>query len=143
MEYLEDYDFTLSYHANVVADALSRKSRGHVASLAVREWKLMNQIQEYGLQQNEQQGGAYMCAVIATPALHEEILKVQILDSESDLVKSRLAKGEGSAGWTIGAERGLRYLERLFVPDFGTLRESVLKEHHKSNFVVHPGGNKM
>ena len=30
MEYLEDYDFTLHYHsskANVVADALSRKSR--------------------------------------------------------------------------------------------------------------------
>ena len=31
MEYLEDYDFTLHYHpgkANVVADVLSRKSRG-------------------------------------------------------------------------------------------------------------------
>ena len=31
MEYLEDYDFTLHYHpgkANVMADALSRKSRG-------------------------------------------------------------------------------------------------------------------
>ena len=31
MEYLEDYDFTLEYHpskANVVADALSRKSHG-------------------------------------------------------------------------------------------------------------------
>ena len=35
MEYLEDYDFTLIYHlgkANVVADALSRKSRGVLAS---------------------------------------------------------------------------------------------------------------
>ena len=31
MEHLEDYDFTLHYHpdkANVVADTLSRKSRG-------------------------------------------------------------------------------------------------------------------
>ena len=36
MEYLEDYDFTLHYHlgkANVVADALSRKSRGVLASI--------------------------------------------------------------------------------------------------------------
>ena len=37
MEFLEDYDFTLHYHpgkANVVADALSRKSRGALASIA-------------------------------------------------------------------------------------------------------------
>ena len=40
IEYLEDYDFTLHYHpgkANVVADALSRKSRGVLASVASRE----------------------------------------------------------------------------------------------------------
>ena len=40
MEYLEDYDFTLQYHpykANVVADALSQKSRGVLASVASRE----------------------------------------------------------------------------------------------------------
>ena len=40
MEYLEDYDFTLHYHlgkANVVADALGRKSRGILASVASRE----------------------------------------------------------------------------------------------------------
>ena len=40
MEFLEDYDFTLHYHpgkANVVADALSQKSRGALASIASRE----------------------------------------------------------------------------------------------------------
>ena len=37
MEYLEDYDFTLHYHpgkANGVANTLSRKSRGVLASVA-------------------------------------------------------------------------------------------------------------
>ena len=41
MEVLEDYDFTLHYHpgkANVVADALSRKSWGALASIASQEW---------------------------------------------------------------------------------------------------------
>ena len=41
MEFLEDYDFTLHYHpgkANVVADALSRKSRGVLASMVSWEW---------------------------------------------------------------------------------------------------------
>ena len=40
IEFLEDYDFTLYYHlgkANVVADALSRKSRRALASIASRE----------------------------------------------------------------------------------------------------------
>ena len=44
MEYLEDYDFTLHYHlgkANVVANVLSQKSRGVLASLASREWQML------------------------------------------------------------------------------------------------------
>ena len=44
MEYLEDYDFTLHYHpskANVVVNALNRKSRGVLASVASREWKML------------------------------------------------------------------------------------------------------
>ena len=44
MECLEDYDFTLHYHpgkANVVADALSRKSRGVLSSVTSQEWQML------------------------------------------------------------------------------------------------------
>ena len=47
MEFLEDYDFTLHYHlgnANVVADALSRKSRGALASIASWEWRMLETV---------------------------------------------------------------------------------------------------
>ena len=40
MQYLEDHDFTLHYHldkANVVADALNRKSRGELARIASQQ----------------------------------------------------------------------------------------------------------
>ena len=40
MKYLKEFDYTLHYHhgeANVVADALSRKSRGILTSIASRE----------------------------------------------------------------------------------------------------------
>ena len=49
MEFLEDYDFTLHYHpgkANVVADVLSRKSRGALASIACREWQMLETVDE-------------------------------------------------------------------------------------------------
>ena len=52
MEFLEDYDFTLHYHpgkANVVADALSRKSRGVLASIASREWHMLDTIGQFTL----------------------------------------------------------------------------------------------
>ena len=48
MEFLEDYDFTLHYHpgkANVVADALSQKSRGVLASIASREWRMLETVE--------------------------------------------------------------------------------------------------
>ena len=57
MEFLKDYDFTLHYHlgkANVVADALSRKSWGVLASLASREWQMLKTVGQFGRQYNEQ-----------------------------------------------------------------------------------------
>ena len=50
MEYLEDYDFTLHYHPgkeNVVADALNRKSRGVLASVTSREWKMLEVVGQF------------------------------------------------------------------------------------------------
>ena len=52
MEYLEDYDFTLHYHpnkANVVADAFSQKSWGVLASVASREWKMLEIVRHFRL----------------------------------------------------------------------------------------------
>ena len=52
MEFLEDYDFTLHYHhgkENVVADALSRKSRGALASIASQEWRMLETVGQFRL----------------------------------------------------------------------------------------------
>ena len=57
MEFLEDYDFTLHYHPgkeNVVADALSRKSRGVLASIASREWQMLKIMRQFRLQYSDQ-----------------------------------------------------------------------------------------
>ena len=52
LEYLEDYDFTFHNHsskANVVENALSRKSGGVLASVASQEWQMLEVVGQFGL----------------------------------------------------------------------------------------------
>ena len=47
MEYLLDYEFTLHYYPgkeNVVPNALSQKSQGVLASVASREWQMLEMV---------------------------------------------------------------------------------------------------
>ena len=60
MDFLEDYDFALHYHpskANLVVDALNRKSRGVLASIASQEWQMLETVGQFGLQYSEQAYG--------------------------------------------------------------------------------------
>ena len=62
MEYPEDYDFTFHYHPskeNVVADALSQKSRGVLASVASQEWQMLEIMGQFGLQYSDQAQGIF------------------------------------------------------------------------------------
>ena len=60
MEYLEDYDFTLHYHPNkenVVADTLSRKSWGVLASIAYQEWQMIEIVEQFEIRYNNHAQG--------------------------------------------------------------------------------------
>ena len=118
MEFLEDYDFTLHYHpgkANVVADALSRKSRGALASITSREWRMLQTVGQFGLQYNEQTQGT-LGSLVTTPSLLNRVIESQGQDAEIVSIRDQVQSGTGDEGWTFHIDGSLRYRERVVVP---------------------------
>ena len=145
MEFLEDYDFTLHYHPgkeNVVVDALSQKTRGALASMASREWRMLETVGQFGLQYSEQAQGV-MVSLVAMPSLLVKVIESQGQDTEVVSIRDRVRSGMGDEGWTIHTDGSLRYKGRVVVPQLVELREEILREFHCSRFTVHPGGTKM
>ncbi|MBM1124176.1 Ty3/Gypsy family RNase HI domain-containing protein, partial [Klebsiella pneumoniae] len=121
MEYLEQYNFDLQYHpgkANVVADALSRKTRCSVASLAIAEWEMMEILNEFGFEFIDSEGQATLFSIVVQPSLISRVIEAQEVDDESKGYRARILSDTGLDKWVISGDKGLRFVNRLFVPIF-------------------------
>ena len=111
MEYLEDYHFTLHYHpskANVVADALSQKSRGVLASIASREWHMLEIVGRFRLQYSDQPQGI-LGSLVATPSLLRKVIESQGQDVEIVSIRDHVQLGTGDEGRAIHTYGNLLY----------------------------------
>ena len=145
MEFLEDYGFTLHYHpgkANVVADALSWKSRGVLASVASREWQMLEIVGQFRLQYNEQAQGT-LGSLVATLSLLSRVIESHGQDAEIASIRDRVQSGTSDEGWAIHMNGSIRYSGRVVVPQLTDLREEILREFYCSRFAVHLGGTKI
>ena len=136
MEFLEDYDFTLHYHPgkeNVVANALSRKSRRALASVASRDWRILETVGQFRLQYREQAQGT-LGSLVATPSLLSRVIESQGQDAEIVSIKDWVQLGTGDEGWTIHADSSLRYRGQVVVPKLTDLREEILREFTALDF---------
>ena len=126
----------------MVADALSRKSRGALASIASREWLMLETVGQFGLQYNEQTQGT-LGSLVATPSLLSRVIESQWQDAEIVSIRDRVQSCTSDEGWTVHGDGSLRYRGRVVVPQLTDLREEILREFHCFRFSVHPGGTKM
>ena len=76
IELLKDYDCAIRYHpgkANVVADALSRKSTSFMASLVVKQWKLLEENFDLKALRKEQDSMILMASIQVQSDLIQQI----------------------------------------------------------------------
>jgi hypothetical protein len=133
---------SIHYHpgkANVVADALSRKSycnalciEGMCEELQQELERLKVGIVEHG----------FVAALEARPTLVDQVRAAQVNDPEIAELKKNMRVGK--ARDFLEDEHGTIWMgERLCVPDDKELKDLILTEAHQTQYSIHPGSTKM
>ncbi|XP_070039522.1 uncharacterized protein [Nicotiana tomentosiformis] len=146
-----DYDIDILYHlgkANVVADALNRKSMGSLAHLEACQRPLAREVHHLaslGIRLADTSEGG---VVVQNRA--ESLLVVEDKERQYDdqlLVQLQLKEWihkHKTMAFPLGTDDGtIRYQGRPCVPIVDGLRERIMTEAHTSRYSVHPRSTKM
>ena len=145
MELLKDYDCTIDYHpgkANVVADALSRKSTGSLAYMQKIQLPLMVELRELGVEFRMHAPGALFASFQLRSIIVDRILEAQLEDPYLMSMIKKVEEGE-QPNFSIRDDGALVIGSRLCVPATGELKRQILEEAHSSAYAMHPGSTKM
>jgi hypothetical protein len=142
LELIKDYDIGINYHprnANVVADALSRRS--HVSRLVVESMPF-ELCQEFDKLNLRIVANTKAMEMDVGSSLLQEIQKGQLEDEKIQEIKHNI-KEEKSPGFSEDGEGVLWYKGRICVSGVKELKDKILYEAHESAYSIHLGGNKM
>lgn len=133
MEFLKDYGFELQYHpgkANVVADALSRKTL-HVSAMMLKEEELINQFTDLNLGVHHSERSMFIGDVVVSNGFLKLIKDEEQLDDQLMNIKETIKDGQ-NGDINIKSDRILRFGERLCIPRNQDILKLILEEGHKS-----------
>jgi hypothetical protein len=139
---IKDYELEIHYHlgkANVVVDALSRKSQVNMLAAHPMSYELAKEFDRLSLGfLNNTQG----VAIELEPTIEQDIRKGQKDDEKINEIRQLIIDGKGK-DFREDAEGVVWFKERLCVPDIKSIRELILKEAHEMTYSIHPGSEKM
>jgi hypothetical protein len=142
LELIKDYELEIHYHpgkANVVADAISRKSQVNMLAAHPMSFELAKEFDRLSLGfLNNAQG----VTIELEPTLEQDIRKGQKDDEKINEIRQLIIDGKG-LDFCEDDEGVVWFKDRLCVPDITSIRELILKEAHETAYSIHPGSEKM
>jgi hypothetical protein len=142
LELIKDYDLEIHYHpgkANVVADALSRKSYVNATMVSQMTWKLYKEFEPLNLGFIAHTEGITMEVELT---LEQEIRKGQLEDPKIQEIKEMIEAGK-APDFTEDEHGTVWFRKRICVPDVDHLHEKILQEGHGSSYSINSGSIKM
>jgi hypothetical protein len=142
LELIKDYELEIHYHpgkANVVADALSRKSQVNMLAAHPMSYELAKEFDRLspGFLNNTQG-----VAIELEPTLEQDIRRGQKDDEKINEIRQLIINGKGK-DFHEDVEGVVRFKDRLCVTDIKSIRELILKEAHETAYSIHLGSEKM
>ncbi|GJT47861.1 putative reverse transcriptase domain-containing protein [Tanacetum coccineum] len=136
LELLKDYDTNIQYHpgkANVVADALSRKS-GMIAGIKVEE-EIIRDLERLDIELCVRGQSGFWASLRVEPNLISQIKTAQKDDGEIWAIIQNI---DQQTEFRVDDDGILWQGTKLCVPEDPTLREALMTEAHSSPFLIHP-----
>ena len=145
IELLRDYDCIIRYHprkANVMANALSKKSVSSLAAIRGCQRKLLEDLRSLQVHIRFLDSRALVGNFRVKPYLVGRIKTLQKNDMQLVQLMEEVKRGS-KPDFALSDYGILRFGNRLCVANDGNLRRELLEEAHCSRLTIHPGGTKM
>ena len=144
---MKDNDITIQYHpgkANLVADALSRKSGGSVATLITHQTRLLRDLKELQVKVRVTDSLNIMSQLNQVSIRfdsYNRIKEAQQGDPQMRKIWQKVQEGELKE---FKIDKGvLKFRHRVCVPKVTEIKKEIIKEAHCTPYTIHPGSTKM
>jgi hypothetical protein len=142
LELIKDYELEIHYHlgkANMVADALSKKSQVNMMAAHPMSYELAKEFDRLSLGfLNSTQGVTVELEI----TLERDIREGQKDDEKINEIRQMILDGKGK-DFREDVEGIVWFKYRLCVPDIKSIREIILKKAQDTAYSIHPDSEKM